>query len=132
MPRFRLAHLVLAVWVVLWLLFLARPLIKDHLLGQYTALVRASSEERRSIAIGKELFEFIRFCEASVPQASKYSVVGLEPVSLEGRYITYYLYPRVPAASPDFLVVYKVSNFSKDGYRLYQSLGPDKYILTKV
>ncbi|MDD5496476.1 MAG: hypothetical protein PHP46_05200 [Candidatus Omnitrophica bacterium] len=123
------ARAALAVWIVFWVLFLVRPLFKKGLLGEYAALSVLSGEERRGRVTGEELYGFIKFCRAALPEYSTYKIVGLEHDSLEHRRLRYYLYPDAEKEDPEFILVYKTGDFKSDGYRVFKTLDAEKYIL---
>ncbi|MFA5147118.1 MAG: hypothetical protein WC515_07080 [Candidatus Omnitrophota bacterium] len=122
----------LAVWVGLWLLFSVRPYLKKDLAGEYAVLFSSSLEERRAYVTGPRLYEFIRFCNGSMPPSSTYSIVGLDKEPLDGRRAAYYLYPNIEAGVPDFILVYGLDGFSRDGYGIFKRLDRERYILKRT
>jgi len=127
-----LARLVLFVWVSLWLLFLARPYVRSGLLKEYAALIRAPSLElKQANVMGEELYDFIKLCGNLMPPHSTYEIIGLGDDTLAYRRVVYYLYPDIPAPSPEFLLIYKTKNFQKAGYGMFKDLKEEKSILRK-
>jgi hypothetical protein len=59
-------------------------------------------------------------------------MIGLEEGALEHRRAVYYLYPNREDAHPDFLLVYNVKGFSREGYGIFRILDSEKYILKKA
>lgn len=124
-------RLIFAVWVFIWLLFLIRPYFKKDLAREYITLMNLSLDEKRAYVTGKDLYEFVKFCDLSVKPSSAYMIVGLEDRPLDQRRAAYYLYPNIESQSPEFIFVYNVRNFSKAGYGIFKSLNSEKYILKR-
>lgn len=127
-----LLRIILAVWVIIWALFLIRPYFKKGLGGEYITLLTLSDEGKRAFILGNELHRFINFCKGSIGQPSTYEFIGIEEDSIEGRRARYYLYPNVENKAPEFLLVYNTNGFSKEGYKLFKSLDSGNYILRKT
>jgi len=125
-------RVVLAVWVIIWLVFLIRPYFKKGLLGEYSSLIRLSTEEKRAYVTGRDLYDFIKFCKESTKEPSTYRIAGLEKDSVEHRRFRYYLYPCVEISDPEYIFVYKVKDFPRDGYKVYGRMNPETYILRKI
>lgn len=99
-------RITLAVWVIIWVIFLIRPAIKKNILSEYAHLGRLSTEEKRAYVTGEELYSFIRFCKGSLKEPSTYEVMGIEKDSIEHRRFKYYLYPDIETKDPEFTLVY--------------------------
>lgn len=127
-----LVRTAFAVWVALWLIFLVRPYFKNELLKEYRALASLSVDDRRAFVTGRDLYDFIKFCNAAMPAASSYRLIGLEERPLDERRLIYYLYPNAEAPLPEFLLVYGVKNFSEKNYAMFKSMDSQKYILKKI
>lgn len=125
-------RIILAVWVIIWAIFLIRPLFKKDLIRDYSNLLRLSTEGKRVYVTGLRLYEFIRVCNQSMPKPSSYEVIGIEKDSLEHRRARYYLYPNVEKKEPKFLLVYGIKNYGREGYKIFRVLDLDRYILIKV
>jgi hypothetical protein len=123
---------VLAVWIIIWVLFLIRPLFKKGMIGDYRGLLGLTSEGKRAYVTGPTLYEFIMDCKRSIPEPSSYGVAGIEKDSLEHRRVRYYLYPDVEKKDPDFLLVYGMKDYDRKGYEIFKVMGPDRYILGRV
>lgn len=124
-------RIVLAVWVVIWALFLVRPYFKNKLFNEYAALARLSPDDKRAYVTGRQLYEFIKFCNGRTGAPSTYKIIGLEKDPLDYRRAVYYLYPNTDSASPEFLFVYKVKGYSDSGYDLFAALDDERYILKR-
>jgi hypothetical protein len=125
-------RIVLAVWIIIWAIFLVRPLFKKNLIGDYSNLSRLSTEGKRAYVMGLRLYEFIKFCDQYMPKQSSYEVVGIEKDSLEHRRVRYYLYPGVEKNNPEFVLVYGNKNYEREGYKIFKALDVDRYILRRV
>lgn len=125
-------RVILAAWIIIWVLFLIRPYFKKDILKDYAALFTLSAEGKRAYCLGHDLHRLISFCKGSIAGTFTYRVVGLEKDSIEHRRIRYYLYPNMESADPDFILVYKVKDFSADKYNMFKALDSETYILKKV
>ncbi len=132
MNRQTAVRIILAVWVFIWALFLIRPYFKKDLLKEDRILLGSSYEGKRAYAAGYKLYEFIKFCNASLAPASTYKIIGLDEQPLDYRRAVYYLYPHIDKESPEFLLVFNVNDFSMKGYSAYKSLSPEGYILKRT
>jgi len=72
------------------------------------------------------------FCKNSIGTSATYRLIGLDDGSIERRRAVYYLYPNIEKQDPDFLLVYKKSDASREGYSVFRMLDPERYILKKV
>jgi hypothetical protein len=125
-------RIILAVWVIIWAIFLVRPLFKKDLIGDYSNLSKLSTEGKRAYVTGPELYEFIRVCNQSMPKPSSYGVIGIKKDSLEHRRVRYYLYPNVEKEEPEFLLIYGTKNYAREGYKVLKILDLDRYILRRT
>jgi hypothetical protein len=125
-------RIILAVWVIVWAIFLIRPFFKKDLIRDYSNLYKLSTEGKRAYVTGPRLYEFIGICNQSMPKQSSYEVVGVEKNSLEHRRLRYYLYPNVEEREPEFILIYGTKNYERDGYKIFSMLDPDRYILRRV
>lgn len=132
MKKKTILRIILAVWIIIWAIFLIRPMFKKNLVGDYSNLSRLSSEGKRAFVTGPGLYEFIRVCSQSMPKPSSYEVVGIKKDSLEHRRVRYYLYPNVEKGDPEFILVYGTKDFKRKGYRAFKILDLDRYILRRV
>jgi len=121
----------LALWVIVWVFFLVRPVAKG-LLNEYKDLLFLSSEGKRSYMTGASLYEFVQFCNRSVGVQKRYEIVGLDRSSLDYRRAVYYLYPNVVSdRDPEFIFVFGTPGFKKEGYAMFRSMDNGRYILTR-
>lgn len=126
-------RITLAIWIFIWVLFLVRPYFKKGLYKEYFTLFASSLDEKRAYVTGKELYGFVRFCGDSIGAPSSYRIIGLEKEDpIEYVRAVYYLYPNIDKADPEFLLVYKRTGVSREGYHFFKALAQDKYILRKT
>ena len=125
-------RIILAAWVIIWAVFLIRPLFKKDLIRDYSNLARLSTEGKRAYVTGLRLYEFIRVCNQTMPKPSSYEVIGIEKNSLEHRRVRYYLYPNIEKEVPEFLLVYGTKNYKRKGYKIFKILDLNRYILRRV
>jgi hypothetical protein len=97
-------RIILAVWIIIWAIFLIRPIIKKDLLRDYSNLSKLSTEGKRAYVTGQKLYEFIKACDRSMPKPSSYEIVGMEEDSLERRRVRYYLYPNIEKKDAEFIL----------------------------
>ena len=121
-----------AVWVVLWIIFVARELfIKDNL-RDYEALATRTLEEKHAYVTGDRLYGFLKFCKENLPQNAAYRLDGVEDGSIERRRAVYYLYPLLESSEPDFVLVYGSPAAEKNGYLAVAGMGGSGYIMKKI
>jgi hypothetical protein len=125
----KLLYLIFFVWVVLWALFGARELFIKGTIADYKALVAASLEEKRAYVTGKELYEFIDFCNRALPAGAAYSLVGMKEDSIDKRRAAYYLYPHIESKDSVYLLVFNAPAKVANGYRMFAKLDDTRYIL---
>jgi hypothetical protein len=124
-----IARIALGVWVILWLVFEIRPLIKERRLAQYRALIGRPLEARRAIVYGERLCGFLNFAKAKLPQGAAYKFIGPASGSIDFVRADYYLYPLLRSEEPDFILVYNLSGFKRTGYGLFASLDDKNFIM---
>ncbi len=115
--------IALGIWLVLWVNFLLRDLIKGGRLKEYSALLGSDEKGRISYMFGPELSEFLDFCKRNCPEGATYSLVGVDEYSLEWRRSLYYLFPLVPDKSPEYYLVFGQKDFTPEGYVKYAICG---------
>ncbi len=129
-----IVRMILAVWIVLWLLFLIRPYFKKDLIADYRALLSRDLDGKRSFVTGDELYGFIGMCRLAIPEANfTYAIEGLdgEDDALSRCRMLYYLYPAMTHDAPEYILVYKKAGFGREGYEIFKKLSDDKIILKK-
>ena len=127
-----IVRIILAVWIVIWAIFLVRPLFKKDLIRDYSNLSRLSTEGRAAYVTGPRLYGFIKVFNQFMPKQASYRIVGIEKDSLEHRRARYYLYPNVEKEDPEFILVYGTKDFEQKDYKIFKMLDLDRYILRKV
>ena len=100
----KIIKLVLIVWCVLWLNFIARDLYKRGLLDEYKILARSNAEGKHTYTYGKRFYEFLKFAKSNMPRDAFYDFVGINDFSLESRRGIYYLYPLIQSKTPDYIL----------------------------
>jgi len=123
---------ILAAWVIVWAIFLIRPVFKKDLMRDYSNLSRLSTEGKRAYVTGLRLYEFIGVCNQSMPKPASYKIVGIEKDSLEHRRARYYLYPNIEKEEPEFILVYGTKDFERKGYKIFKILDLDRYVMRRV
>lgn len=125
-------------WVILWINFLLRPYFVNNRGGEYKNLLSLSSEEKKAYILGPQLYEFIQFCHKYLPANSNYWLEGLEQGTSAHTQAVYYLLPHFKYIKmndkhpPEYLLVYNLANFSKNGFTPYKILNERSYILKRV
>lgn len=125
-------RMILAVWLIIWALFLIRPFFKKDLIGDYSNLLSLSDEGKRAYVTGSRLYGLIKVSSQFMPKPSSYEIIGIESNSLEHRRARYYLYPNVEKDDPKFLLIYGIKDFKREGYSLFKILDLDRYIMRRI
>jgi hypothetical protein len=133
-PLPKTLRFILALWVPVWIFFLAWPLAKDPARLTYAwRLFRASGEDRRAIVYGEELHEFLRFCKDRLPADSTFRLVGVDYASIDKVRAFYALYPRLVAAErAQFILVYRSPGYEENGAHPLAVLNSGSFILKTV
>ena len=132
MSKKLIVRIILIAWIIIWAIFLIRPFFKKGLSKEYATLLKLPIEGKAAYILGEELHRFISFCSSSIPGTFSYRIIGLDEDSIEYRRAKYYLYPSMISKEPDFILVYKISNFSQKGYKPFNTMSPEMFILKKV
>ena len=123
--------IIIIIWIVLWINFIARDLYTRGYLNEYKILARSDYEEKHAQVYGKRFYEFLKFAKDIIPPNERYDFVGINNFSLDGRRGIYYLYPRLKKEKADYLLVYGVQGFRKDGFRVHAKLDKTRIILKR-
>lgn len=134
MDKKAVSRTLLAIWIIIWAFFLIRPYFKENRLSEYMTLLSLPTEGKKAYITGKDVYDFINFCNESVKKPSTYKIIGLTEDSLESRRAVYYLYPNIYTAVgyPEYLFVYKNKGFHQAGYAVFRKLDQETYILKRV
>lgn len=130
----KLFKIILAAWVLMWVFSNIRGLIveKDKTtFKDYLNLAFADWEGKRAIVLGKEQYEFIKFCKTNLPDKTNYGLIGIPEDSVDIPRLAYYLYPSLPSQDPDFILVYNQAGFEEKGTDLYAALNKKSFILKR-
>ena len=125
-------RIILAAWVIIWAIFLMRPYFKKDLLDKCSSLMKISTEDKRALVTGEDLYAFIKFCKESVKDRSTYRVEGLEKDSIEHRRFKYYMYPNIETEDPEYIFIYKTKHLPQDDYKVFSRMSAETYILKKI
>lgn len=120
------------IWGIIWVNFIARDLLRKGYLNDYQILIGRDEEGKRSYTYGDYVFEFLSFCESSLPSQAGYELIGIEEGSLDSRRAIYYLYPHIKKGGADYLLVFNRPDFRKTGYILYKKLDNSRFILRRA
>ena len=125
-----ITKLVIAIWLILWVNFILRDLIKKEDLEEYAALFKATREGRYSIVYGPRYYEFLKYAKNNIPKGSTYDFIDVETYSIDHRRGVYYLYPLLPEKEdPEYLLGYKTPAPDKDRYYLYKNTDAGYFLL---
>ena len=128
----RIGSILVIVWIVLWVNFMMRDLIKRGDLHDYKALIARDANGKKSYTYGDYSFEFLNFCKNTLPKSADYNFIGIEEFSLSQRRAIYYLYPHIKKQKADFLLVFNKPGFKRKGYVLYKKLDNSRFILRHI
>jgi hypothetical protein len=130
--KYTILKITLAVWVGIWLFFVARELVIKDNLRDYKALIGKSLEDKHAYITGERLYAFLKLCKANLPPRATYRLVGVEEGSIEKRRAVYYLYPLLEGGDPEFILVYGAPGVGKDGYMMFAEISGSGYIMKKM
>jgi hypothetical protein len=121
---------ILALWLPVWVFFLAWPLRKDPArLANTLKLIRADTEARRASAYGEEFYTFLRFCKDRLPADSTFRLVGVDYASIDKVRAFYFLYPNLVSEHSQFILVYRTPTYREDNTHAYARLNEGSFIL---
>ena len=123
---------IFTVWIVIWLNSFIRDLTKGGYLKDYKILLSRDAIGKASYTYGDRLFEFLRFCNNSLPDDVAYDLVGIEYVSLDFRHTIYYLYPHLKENKAPYILVFDKPGYTQDGYAPFKELDPARFILKRI
>ena len=124
--------LIFAVWIIIWLNFFIRDLTKGKYLKEYKILLSRDNIGKASYTYGDRLFEFLRFCNSTLPDGASYDLKGIEDLSLDYRRVIYYLYPHLNQAGAEYILVFDKPSYTKDGYVLFKELDTSRFVLKRI
>ncbi len=127
----RPVHILLCIWIVLWVNFIARDLYKAKRMHEYKELVTANADQKHGLTYGERFYEFLKFSRENLPENSYYDFTGVEELSLAWRRGVYFLYPRLLKDGAEYILVYDKSFYSENGYKVFAKLDEKRYILKK-
>jgi len=104
--RSRLILGIFLIWIVLWVNFILRDLLKKGDLRDYLALVKKSGDRKRAYVYGENFYDFLIFAKKHIPPGKSYKLEGPGNLSLMARRAVYYLYPLVESDKPDYILVF--------------------------
>src|SRR5262245_22558241 len=126
----RLVNTATWLWLGVWIFLLTKPLITNFAGVRRTLdILRESPEERLRSSYGKELYEFHKLCQRTLPETARFDIVGLARGSQDHSRLVYLLYPRVLSDRPEYLLVYHSPSYSRPNSHLLASLNNGDLIL---
>ena len=102
----KISHILAAIWIILWINFIARDLFKRGDLRDYGALVKRNDEGKHAYTYGEQFYRFLKFVKREIPENESYKPVGVENLSLAHRRAVYFLYPALEKENPDYVAYY--------------------------
>ncbi len=129
---------IFAVWIILWIGFIARELFRKRYFYDYKILLSRSLEGKHSYVTGDAFYEFLTFCNDKLPKGTKYDLAGILggkdiiDGSIDKRRAVYYLYPNMPDKKAHFILIYDKLGVRKTGYSIFAELDDKRYILKKA
>jgi hypothetical protein len=119
-------------WIIIWVNFIIRDMTKGKHFAEYRVLLTRDAAGKASYTYGDRLFEFLKFCDKSLPGHEAYDMAGVEYLSLDFRRIIYYLYPRIKEDGAPYILVFDKPGYTKDGYVVFRELDPSRFILKRI
>lgn len=98
----KIGKVIFAIWVFLWIFFLARGFAKGGL-EKYIMFFCSARDEKYSYILGKDLNGFLNLCRDRIPENGTYKIEGTLDEHNRFR-LVYYLYPRKENRDPDYLL----------------------------
>ena len=120
------------VWIALWVNFTIRDLTKKKYFKEYRTLLSHDTEGKASYAYGDRFFEFLKFCDNSLPDRAAYDLAGIEYLELDYRRAIYYLYPHTREESAPYILVFDKPGYIQDGYIPFKELDSSRFILKRI
>ncbi|MCQ9207337.1 MAG: hypothetical protein NG740_05640 [Omnitrophica bacterium] len=102
----KIFHILLTIWIILWINFIVRDLLKRGDLQDYRALVTKDAEGKHAHTYGEQFYKFLKFIKREIRENKSYKLVGVENLSLAHRRAVYFLYPALEKESPDYVAYY--------------------------
>lgn len=103
----KIFYILLTVWIILWINFIARDLFKRGDLRDYRALIEKDAEGKRAYTYGEQFYKFLKFVKQEIPEGESYKLVGVKNLSLAHRRAVYFLYPALEKENPGYVAYYK-------------------------
>lgn len=129
MMKKKILTIMFLIWIALWAYFIARGLFKNHYFNDYILLSSRSLEGKRAYVTGERFYEFLTFCNKSLPAGATYAIEGIEYLSIDEKRAIYYLYPHLPSNRADFILVFDCK-YAGEGYEFFAKLDDSRYILS--
>jgi len=132
---------ILGAWIFIWIFVFCKNLFVKGYLEDYKELLsRRNIDGMRGFVTGDGLYEFIKFCEISIPEEASFNYGEHTGITCKGqadRRIRYYLYPRIKKEKmPDFILFFNgdtewVKGHADAAYKRYKTLDSNRYILMR-
>ena len=125
-------RIVFIAWGFIWLLFLVRGLVKGEA-QEYKDLFGKTLEEKRMYVAREDLYDFILFLKATIPEDSDYKVLASYDDWLDSFFVSYHMLPTLQNLdNPEYIACYKKRKFSEKGYQPIAVLSKYKYIVKRA
>ena len=124
--------MILTAWLIIWINFFIRDLTKAKYLKEYKVLLSRDATGKASYTYGDRLFEFLKFCNGSLPDGTSYDMAGVEDLSLDYRRAIYYLYPHLNKTEAEYILVFDKPGYTKNGYIPFKELDPSRFVLKRM
>ena len=123
--------IILIVWVVLWVFFLARE-DKDGQYGTLSYLYSHKYVDKARHIIGADLFDLLMFSRVNIPEGSSYELLGFKVFSIFEVRARYFLWPlQSVEKDSDFKIVYGKGFARIPGYNEYKRCGSSGRLLVR-
>jgi len=110
----------IAVWVVIWLFYLGRGLIRGEWVKTERIFQQPSGHQMAALMDDPEFYWFVDRCRRELPAGATYQLMtSFEAWHLDVRRAHYLLYPALLTwKKPDYLLLYQARAESPRDYRL--------------
>lgn len=133
----RIKYPVYIIVVLISLLFWLKCIYTDFRENAhfYYYLLKHKLEERRAAVNYRDFYRFIKICDDSIPKNEDIAwVFNKEDIDLSrslAKRAHYYLLPRTFRREANYIIVYELAGYRKDGYGVFKEFAPGKLILQR-
>ena len=122
--------IILIIWVILWINFIARDLFKKKYFIHYKTLFFSSPRDKIAYTYGKDFFELLEYTKQNISETETYGFQGVPKFSIEMRRAVYYMYLSLQSGNPDYIMVYD-GRYNIPNYYIIKKLDNERALLKR-